>query len=639
MTTIPRVRLLVIFKHGVAYLERSGPAEGPFSLSFDREDMNDVLKSLAVWVPGGEARPTAVSFEAPEDPEAALAAKGLSLDPAGALVDLVRAFRGRRVRARSGAEVVEGDVLGVDVTAGGDERPRRLLVLRTPQGSLAMVDLASVTGLDPLDDASRDALEFLVDRSREATDRQSKTVRVGLSGPATDVRVAYVIPAPVWRVSYRLVRDASSVVLMAWGIVHNPSDEDLEGVELVLTTGQPVSFVIDLYQPKHVTRATLAEKDRVVAAPTSFERGYPAPPPGMAPPAPAPMARRVSAAASAGPSPQMFGEASAPEVATGADRGELFEYRLPHAIDLKRGGSAMVPLLVKVLKSAKRERIWRDGTGESPDVVLTFDNDSGAVLEEGAAVVYDEGAYAGEAMLPYSPRGATVRLGFAKDMGLHARRTSAHTLVIASVRLGQGVLIEERRHEERHVVAVESDHDEPVELVVELARHPHRVIVSPDKPFEETPRHRRFRVTVPPRSRAELVVAEQWLEARHVRGEQVSAHEVAAWMEGKFLDQTTHAALASVLAARAQAQTLDEQRARIEADKADAYAKQEKIAAQLGVLRDGGQEGTLRLRYVKELEAAQDRVNAAESEARRLLDHANAARVQAARDLARLLGG
>jgi hypothetical protein len=331
-------------------------------------------------------------------------------------------------------------------------------------------------------------------------------------------------------------------------------------------------------------------------------------------------------------------EAPPPEVATGVDRGELFEYRLPHAIDLKRGGSAMVPLLVKVLEKARRERIWRDGTGESPDVVLTFDNDTGAVLEEGAAVVYDEGSYAGEAMLPYSARGTKVRLGFAKDLGIHARRSSAHSLVLAGVRLGQGVLIEERRHEERHMVTAESDHDEPVELIVELARQAHRQVASDDKPFEETPNHRRFRVTVPPRSRAELVVVEQWLEARHIRGEQLAAHEVAAWMEGRFLDAATHAALSGVLASRAQAQTLDEQRARVEADKADAYAKQEKISAQLAVLRDGGQEGTLRLRYVKELEAAQDRVNQAESESRRLSDHAQVARAQAARELAKLLG-
>ena len=63
----PRVRRLVVFKHGVAYVERAGPADGPFTLSFKREEMNDVLKSLAVWVAEGEGTVGAVAFEADEE--------------------------------------------------------------------------------------------------------------------------------------------------------------------------------------------------------------------------------------------------------------------------------------------------------------------------------------------------------------------------------------------------------------------------------------------------------------------------------------------------------------------------------------------------------------------------------------------
>ena len=50
------------------------------------------------------------------------------------------------------------------------------------------------------------------------------------------------------------------------------------------------------------------------------------------------------------------------------------------------------------------ERIWRDGSGPNPDIVLSFDNTSGVVLEEGP-VVYDDDSYAGESMMPYTTRG------------------------------------------------------------------------------------------------------------------------------------------------------------------------------------------------------------------------------------------
>ncbi len=51
-----------------------------------------------------------------------------------------------------------------------------------------------------------------------------------------------------------------------------------------------------------------------------------------------------------------------------------------------------------------------------------------------------------------------------------------------------------------------------------------------------------------------------------------------------------------------------------------------------------GPEGALRLRYVKELEAEQDKVNAAEKEARRLQEAILAEQRAAQEEIARLTG-
>src|SRR4051794_23444248 len=103
MTMGPRVCRMVMFKHGVAYIERGGSADTSFELSFRRDEMNDVLKSLAVWVPRGDARVERVSFEAPEDAREALAARGLSLVEGEALSGVLRALRGRKVRVTLGS--------------------------------------------------------------------------------------------------------------------------------------------------------------------------------------------------------------------------------------------------------------------------------------------------------------------------------------------------------------------------------------------------------------------------------------------------------------------------------------------------------------------------------------------------------
>jgi hypothetical protein len=639
----PGVRRMVMFKHGVAYLERSGPCDGPFELSFKKDEMNDVLKSLAVWVARGEAKVYAVAFEKPEDPEEALVRRRLALEPGATLESLVTTLRGRRVAVHVSGTRHEGEVIGLQREGAEHHAERRLLVLRTADDAVSVVDLASLSGVDLLEAPSRADLAFFVDRSRAASAGENRFVHVDVRGVAEDLRVSYVIPAPTWRVSYRFARSDQGTTIMAWAIVHNPADEDLEEVELTLTTGQPVSFVIDLYTPKNVHRAVVEEQTRAAAAPTRFERA-PKPmarggPPMRAMAMAAPLGAMADAMeaeldddtgefarAAAGAS---FGGGGMEEASSFEDRGELFEYRVASRVSLKRGGSAMVPLFSARLGGA-RERLWRDGSGPNPDLVLSFENDTGAVLEEGAAVIYDGEVYAGEAMVPYSARNVEVKLAFAKDLGVRCKREATSKTVLDKVLLGAKAWAEEVRHELHHAVTVESDHGEDVTVFVELPKvHGHELAPEGAQPFEDTFSYHRFEVKVPPRGRAVISVIERWYERRRVGYETLDERRLTSWLAERFLDDATHAKLAEVLAAYAEARRHQAARSDVERRKQAAWAKQAKLAEQLTVLRDGGAEGDLRLRYVRELEAEQDRVNACEAEDARLAEAASAALVRA----------
>src|SRR6478735_7013717 len=157
------------------------------------------------------------------------------------------------------------------------------------------------------------------------------------------------------------------------------------------------------------------------------------------------------------------------EGAIGADRGELFEYSVLGKVTLKRDGSAMVPLVSSRIKGRK-ERIYRTGAAGHPSLVYSFLNETGAVLEEGPAVLYDEGVYSGEALVPFSARGIEVKLAYAKDLGVRCRYGATGRVVATGVRLDDELLVEEQRREERHSVLAESDHDAEVEVIVELAK-------------------------------------------------------------------------------------------------------------------------------------------------------------------------
>ena len=651
MNEVPKVSKLVMFRHGVAYVERSGAAAGDFEVSFKRDEMNDVLKSLSVWVARGSGRVGAVAFEAPDDPNQALQERNLLLDPREVATGLLLALRGRRVSVDAQGQLIEGEVIGLEETPGGGGSPRRQLVLRTGDDRVALVDLATTSTVMLSEGPSRSDLAFLVDRSRAASAGSSRSVRVQLDGSADDLRIAYVIPSPVWRVSYRLAVEGEDTTLMAWGIVHNPVDEDLDDVTLVLTTGQPISFVIDLYNAKRVQRTVVEETSRVAAAPTHYERAprarsapmhamaAPAPPPGMgpsgyggmmppAPPAPAPSAMPTMADGFA---------AAAEDAASGEDRGELFEYRLSAPVSLKRGGSAMVPLAT-AKPAARKERIWRDGSGPNPDLVLTFTNDSGLVLEEGPVVIYDEGSYAGEAMLPYSARSAEVKLAFAKDLAVRCRHDTTVATEMVGVRLGDQALVQEQRQARIHQLRADSDHDDEVKVIFELRKTTGHDVDGEIQPFEETASYWRFEARAPAHGKATLEVREVWRTSMRIEYQSVSAGQLLRWLEARYLDDATFQALNGMRNAWEQAARLDQRRGEVERDRDQGFAKLSKLSEQLAVLKDSGDEGRLRLRYVKELGDEQTRVNELEEDIRSLRASAAGKRAEAEEQLRQLTG-
>ncbi len=623
MSEQPRIRKMVLFKHGVAYLERSGPADGAFELSFKREEMSDVLKSLAAWVVRGDARVSWVAFEKPEDPEQVLRDRNLGFAPGDAMSGLLGALRGQKVTLSAGGSAKSGELLGYQNVAGAHGAEERVVVLRTSEGLLELVHLLRITAVELHEERSRSDVAFILDRSRAATSGENRAVRIHVDGRADELRVSYVIPAPTWRVSYRVAIAGDDATIMGWGIVHNPAAEDIEGVHLTLTTGQPVSFLIDLYNPKTVARTVVEEQSRVASAPKKFQKARsaamaPLPAPAAAPYPMAAMAMPMDSDTPAGGFGAAYG-ASVEPMAEGFDRGELFEYRIAAPVSIGRGGSAMVPLFV-AKTPAKKERIWRDGEPPNPDLVLTFDNDTGVVLEEGPAVVYDGDVYAGESMVPYSARKAKVRLGFAKDLSVQCTSRTSSRTVFSSVQVVRGALVEEFREETDHVFRVESDLQEPVDVVVEMPRdHTRTLNAAFAMPFEETDGFHRFKLTAPPGGNAEITVQARWQRHSRVQWQQVDQARLGRWLSERFLDDATIEKLRAVLTLQDQERDLERTLQSWRDHQAQVSTRIERSRQQLGVLKDTGPEGELRLRYVRDLEAAQNQMAEAETAAETLV--------------------
>ena len=97
MPTLP-VKRMILYKHGVGFFERSGLVgnAAQVELTFKKDEMNDVLKSLAAF-PQGEGQVVSVSYETPEDKATALEKAPIVLSSDATLLDLLKSLRGRRI--------------------------------------------------------------------------------------------------------------------------------------------------------------------------------------------------------------------------------------------------------------------------------------------------------------------------------------------------------------------------------------------------------------------------------------------------------------------------------------------------------------------------------------------------------------
>ena len=247
---------VMLFSSGVGYFERSGQVEGGSSvrLMFKVEDINDILKSLVVL--GVEQ--VSVNY-APRDP-VSKALRSFAVDLTGnpTFGELLGQLRGASVLV-SAPEPYTGTIVGVEKRTKIIEDNQRVIVdvltVLTGEG-LVSFELPSVTSLKLLEPELEKELGRALAVLAAARDKNKKavTIHVGSKGKQ-DISVGYVIESPVWKTSYRLVlSDDNKPLLQGWAIVENTSDTDWKDVSLTLVSGQPISFVQDLYTPMYVTR-------------------------------------------------------------------------------------------------------------------------------------------------------------------------------------------------------------------------------------------------------------------------------------------------------------------------------------------------------------------------------------------------
>ena len=261
----PRAKLpltqVVLFNTGLGYFQREGTVEGDarFDLSMPASGINDMLKTLLIDNGG---KPAAVSYDGAEPIDQALGAFTVNLASNPTLGQLLNEARGEKVEVtlEGGGGGLAGPLTGVIVgmEAEQENQFREIHHVNLLCGDgvrrLPLARVQRVRFLNPtLEDEFRRALGTLADGRSELR----RLVSLTLNGVGKrKVKVAHVAETPIWKASYRLVLDGKDrkPTLQAWAVIQNLTEEDWRGVRVVLVSGRPITFQMDLAQPLFMPR-------------------------------------------------------------------------------------------------------------------------------------------------------------------------------------------------------------------------------------------------------------------------------------------------------------------------------------------------------------------------------------------------
>lgn len=485
---------VTLYQNGIAYFEREGRLQGDrLTLHCRPHQINDLLKSLTV-IDRTSGRAVSISLPLEKGVVARLGRLPKQVRKTSGLLDVLRVFRGARIRVRGKQGTVSGRVIGVERgllrTTGKTPPTGWRVTLKSSGGQLVVYPVAAIRRLQMLDRALELGLDKSLDISLEEGTWKPIRLSVRLAGARNhDLLVSYIVEMPNWKPAYRLVLEADGrPLLQGWAVVDNLSGESWSKVRLSLVAGTPMSFLYNLHSPRFTRRIDLSHRGRATSlAPPSGSVGYRR---GLKDKLQrAYRYKRRSAGASRAPSSSLKTsrserttsdiardlEKAVRRSASGQKLGSLFRYDLTDRITVPDSSSTLVNIVNarvpgKEVVLFRPELTSRSGTSH-PYRAVQLVNTSGFSLEKGPVAIYARRTFMGEAFLERLNKDQTIFLTYAIDP--HVSMTRKEVYSSAPVRLLKihgGMIVSEVMRIYRTRYTVTNHHEKPITAYVKSIR-------------------------------------------------------------------------------------------------------------------------------------------------------------------------
>lgn len=603
-----------IFSSGVAHFQCDTKVAGDADaeLNFRTEQINDILKSMVVQDFGG-GQVGMIRYASRDPIEKTLQSFGIDLTDNPSLAELLVQLRGEPVVLVYTSET-RGTIVGVEKTPiynddGKQITERVFLTVLTDEG-LQRIDIAKVYQIrlvnEKINAEFQKALAVLA--SGHHADKKSVAVRFRGNGER-HVRVSYLLEAPIWKTSYRLVLDDETPLIQGWATVDNATEEDWDNVRLSLISGRPISFRMDLYTPLYVPRPMEQLDLYASLRPPEYAAGFEGEElrrrPGSAPrrgaKMMAPSARGrgdVQADANfAGGRPLSFGvaeegrmafgslDAGVQSVAAAKDAGELFAYHIDAPVSIPRQQSAMLPIINESVDAKKLSIFNRQTHEKHPVNGLELTNSTDLHLMQGPVTVFDGGTYAGDAKLPDINPGEKRLLAYALDLSTEVIVKQKPTPdEIVSVRIIKGTLWHRHKHVDEKTYMVKNTADKPKTVLLEQPYNDAWTLVEPKEPHERTQNLLRFKVQAPAGETVNETVVLERITDQSIALSNIGLDQIRYYLKMPVMTAEIRDALERVIQLRRELDQAEQTVARLEEDREEEVADQERIRENLRTL-------------------------------------------------------
>jgi hypothetical protein len=295
-----------------------------------------------------------------------------------------------------------------------------------------------------------------------------------------------------------------------------------------------------------------------------------------------------------------------PPAVTGRELGETFQYVISTPVTVRRGNSAMVPIVSAEL-AARKDLLYNGSKlAGHPVATLWMQNKTRLTLERGPVTVLETGEYVGEALLPFTVAGGEMAIPYAVELSCRVREESGSAREVRALQI-RGMYMQLEEWEIRwQDYRLSSSADRPHRVLVEHPRSVQYELFDTPEPCERTDEHLRFRVVVPARGESSLRVQERRVVYRREELVGQTAETLQLYFRRGLLEEATHERLVDLLRLWERIAGIEKQLEELDQERQRVYKAQQQVQGNMGALSTSGKEGTLRARYVDQLEESEN---------------------------------